>query len=418
LSLLDKIFGKKEPYAGEIKFNDLPAWLESKHKKISEDISRSTISTYSGIEKAQKDIRESLSSLEKATPEGRFHLKMVKIASSNRDNMAKQVRMLLENITLPKDNSIKTIMAFHDAAVQAIGVCLENMMKSYQYTKLLYADESKTVITDVNTLGRLLNELIEPINDQKHVLDALENSNKNILDIKNITSDIGSREKTIKDNQEKINILKTEIEEKQSALDRLRDSDSWKYYLKSRDDLDILENNARKKESEIKDIVSPMNKALNRLKQLSDSGRYTLKPEEKEGLNQCLLCPADVPPEFFIGFRKIIESDVLNIPPEKKEKFLEQISIAESSLGGLKTEYYELNKAVELKKDEITGMKVVNEEKEFMSELENLQNKLISYKKELEMSEKHTIALKEDIEKRRQELQQSISVIDRKVRVL
>ena len=418
MSLLDKIFGKKERSASEIEFNDLPAWLESKHKKISEDISRSTISTYSGIEKAQKDISESLSSLEKATPEGRFHLKMVKIASSNRDNMAKQVRMLLENITLPKDNSIKIIMAFHDASVQAIGVCLENMMKSYQYTKLLYADESKNVIADVNNLGRLLNELVEPINDQKNVLDALENANKNILDIKNITSDIGSRGKTIKDNQEKIIVLKKEIEEKQTSLGQVRDSGSWKYYLKSRDDLDILENKARKKESEIKDIVSPLNKALNRLKQLSDSGRYTLKHEEKEGLNQCLLCPAEVPPEFFIGFRKIIESDVLNIPPEKKDKFLEQISIAESSLGGLKKEYYEFNKAVELKKDEITRMKVVGEEKDLMDDLENLQNKLISSQKELEMSEKHMIALKKDIEKRRQELQQFVSVIDRKVRIL
>jgi len=418
LSLLDKIFGKKEPSAGEIKFNDLPAWLESKHKKISEDISRNTVSTYSDIERAQKDIRESLSLLEKAAPEGRFHLKMVKIASSNRDNMAKQVRMLLENITLPKDNSIKTIMAFHDAATQALSVCLENMMKSYQYTKLLYADESKNVITDVNNLGRLLNELVEPINNQKHVLDALENSNKSILNIKNITSDIGSREKTIKDDQEKIIILKKEIEEKQTALGQIRDSGSWKYYLKSRDDLDLLEINARKKESEIKDIVSPMNKALNRLKQLSDSGRYTLKPEEKEGLNQCLLCPADVPPEFFIGFRKIVESDVLNIPHEKKDKFLEQISIAESSLGGLKKEYYELNKAVELKKDEIKGMKEVSEEKELMGDLENLQNKLISSQKELEISEKHMMALKKDIEKGRQELQQFVSAIDRKVRIL
>jgi hypothetical protein len=415
LSLLDKIFGKKERSTGEIKFNDLPAWLESKHKNISDDISRNTVSIYSDIEKAQKDIRESLSALEKATPEGRFHLKMVKVASSNRDNMAKQVRMLLENITLPKDNSIKTIMAFHDAAIQAFGVCLDNMMKSYQYTKLLYIDESKNVIADVNSLGRLLNELIEPINSKKQVLDALDKAQELAGKIRGMNLETDLVEKSIYEYQKKSDSLKKGIEEKQEAQNLLKMSGPWEQYARSKEDLAFREAQAGKKLSEINGIISPLNKALNRLKQLSDSGRYTLKSEDREMLNFCLSCPADVPPEFFIEFQKIVESGVLNLP--KTDKLLSQIQLAASSFGGTRKEYFDILHDIEQKKEEISKMTVAKEEKGNSEILSDLREKLATTEKELESSKKQLESLKNNIGSNRNELQQYVSVIDGRAKV-
>ncbi len=88
MKLIDRIFGKTPP-AG-VTFDDLPEWLESKSRKISEEIGSEASSNFSGIRTALTAIKESTTELEKAEPEGRFHLKMVKIASSNRDNMNKQ----------------------------------------------------------------------------------------------------------------------------------------------------------------------------------------------------------------------------------------------------------------------------------------------------------------------------------------
>jgi hypothetical protein len=417
LKWIDRLFGKKEGFSPEITLDELPGWLESRSQKISGEISKYASSLYSHIESTLGEIKESTASLEEAELEGRFHLKMVKIATSNRDNMVKQVRMLLENITIPKSTDVATVVGFHDSAVQTLTVCLENMMKSYQYTKLVFLEESKQVIADVNALGRLLNQLIEPIKNQKNVLEAFEKVKLAIQNIKKTTLDIELGEKTIKENQEKIVHLKKEIEEKQKVLTLLRDSENWKQYTKYREDLILLENNARKKETEINSIILPLNKGLGRLKQLSDSGRYTLKPQSRDDLNLCLKDPKYANPEFFAEFQNIVESGILNLTPEKTNKILEQIKFAISSFGETKKEYHAIVIDIERKKDDISGLNIGREEKELTEKNALLQEKLIALENKVEISKNHLVSLRQALESTKQELQQNISVIDSKIRI-
>jgi NADH/NAD ratio-sensing transcriptional regulator Rex len=415
LKWIDRILGNKESRRDTISLEQLPVWLDSKSRKISDETSREVSSIFPGIEKTLLKIKNSTAELENKKPEGRFHLKMIKIATSNRDNMAKQVKMLMENIIIPKDKDVKTIIAFHESGMQTLGVCLDNMMKSYQYTKLVYFEESKNVIADVNSLGRLLNQLIEPINSKKHLLDALDKSQELVLTIRNITVDIDSMERSIKENDVKSVSLKKEIDEKQKSLNILLQSEPWAQYALSKDHLVLLETDAEKKSSEIKGIISPLTKAINRLKQLSDSGRHTLKPEDRDALNLCLSCPVDVPPEFFVMFQKIVESGDLNLP--KTDKLLPQIQLAASTLGEKRKEYQSILHNIGIKKDEISRMKVIGEEKELKDAVSTLQDKLILTEKELDTSRKQIELLKQDLGSKKQELQQNIMVIDSNVKL-
>lgn len=417
MSWINRLFGKKEEIS-EIRFDELPVWLDSRAKRLSDEIEQHASSVFSDIKEALEEIKESTALLEEAEPEGRFHLKMVKLAKSNRDNMAKQVRMLLENINIPQNADIAAIVAFHENALQTLTVCLENMMKSYQYTKLVFLEESKQVISDVNALGRLLNQLIEPINAQKNLLTAFDSARGIIQNIKSMESDIEAKEKAINENEEKIILLKKESEEKQKSLAQLRESEPWKQYIRSSEELVLLENDARRKEAEIKDIISPLNKALGRLKQLSESGRYTLKPESKEDLNFCRSNPVKVNPEFFIEFQNIVESGVLNLTPEKTGKIIEQAKLAISSLSLLKKEYQSLTLDVEKKKNELSGMRIAHEESDLAKNISSLQEKPAAMEKELETLKNQISSLKQDAELKRKELQQVVSVIDSRIRVL
>jgi len=398
-----------------ISLEQLSQWLDSKSRKISQETSGEVSSIFPGIEKTLLKIKNSTAELEHKKPEGRFHLKMVKIATSNRDNMAKQVKMLMENIIIPKDKDVKIIIAFYESGMQTLGVCLENMMKSYQYSKLVYFEESKNVIGDVNSLGRLLNQLIEPINSKKPLLDALDRSQELVRSIKNINVDIDSMERSIKENYVKTISLKNELDEKQISLNILLKSEPWKQYTSSKDHLVLLENDAEKKSSEIKGLISPLTKAINRLKQLSDSERLTLSSQDREALNLCLSCPVDVPPEFFVTFRKIVESGALNLP--KTDKLLPQIQLAALTLGEKKKEYYSLRQDIEQKNGEISNLKVIEEEKDQRKALSNLKDKLIMTEKELDTSRKQLELLKKDLGSKKQELQQNISVIDSNVKL-
>jgi hypothetical protein len=415
LKWIDKIFGNKDSRKETISFEKLPEWLDSKSRKISQETTAAVSSIYPDIQKTLIKIKNSTTDLQKSNPEGRFHLKLVKIAASNRDNMAKQVKMLLENIVIPKDKEVKTIIAFHESGMQTLGVCLENMMKSYQYTKLVYFEESKNVIADVNSLGRLLNQLIEPINSKKLLLDALGRSQELVLAIRNITVDIDSMERSIKEYDVKSISLKKDIDEKQKILNILLQSESWKQYALSKDHLVLLEADAEKKSSEINGIISPLTKAITRMKQLSDSSRLTLKPQDREALNLCLSCPIEVPPEFFITFQQIVESGDLNLP--KTDKLLPQIQIAASILGEKRKEYYSIRQDIERKNDELSNLKVIGEEKDQTKVLSTLQDKLIMTEKELDNSRKQLELLNKDLGSKKQELQQNISVIDSNVRL-
>ena len=304
MKLIERLFGKKDNAGESIAQDRLPEWLELMTRQISEKIEKDTAYLYPEIEKTLLRIKNDTAQLEKAKPEGTFHLKMVKVASSNRDNMAKQVRTLLENITIPREKGVKSIAAFHENATQTIGLCLENMMKSYQYTKLVYFEESKDVITDVNSLGRLLGELIEPINSKKQVLDSLDKARELVTLLMKAALDIGQTEKSIEEIEKKIISLKKEIEEKREAQNLLYAGESWKQYLRSRDDLILLEKDADNKSCEINNIISPLNKVINRLKQLSDSGRLILKSQDRDALNLCLSCPVEFPPGSLLNYKK------------------------------------------------------------------------------------------------------------------
>jgi hypothetical protein len=418
LKLIDKLFGKKQTSPSGITFDDLPVWLESRSKKISEEMGKDASSLYSEMGEALSAIKESTTALEEAMPEGRFHLKMVKVAASNRDNMSKQVRMLLDNINIPQATDIATIMTFHENSIQTLTVCLENMMKSYQYTKLVYFEESKELIAKVNALGRLLNQLIEPIDNKRNVLDALNIARTTIQNIRNINLDIAFNEKAVKEREEKIVLLKKELQEQEKALALLKESESWKEHIKSREELISLEIDARKKEDDLRGLILPLNKALSRLKQLSDSGRSTLAPEIKEGLNSCLSGQINVNPEFFIEFQKIVESGVLNLTTEKTNKILEQTKIILISLDSSKTEYHALTQDIEMQKEKISGLKVAVEEAGLEKRIAGLKDKTSALEKELELSRNRVESLKRDIESKRQELQQSVSVIDSRIRIL
>ncbi|HEY9247184.1 MAG TPA: hypothetical protein VIO11_10090, partial [Candidatus Methanoperedens sp.] len=350
-------------------------------------------------------------------PEGRFHLKMVKIATSNRDNMVKQVRMLTENISVPETIDVSTILLFHENAMQSLAVCLENMMKSHQYAKQVFLEESKQVIADVNELGRLLGRIVEPINERKSELEAFEKSRNLFRAIENSVHDSEKEINALRRDEENLVLLKKEIEQNQKSLSLLKDGKPMKQYQEEIRTLALLEDRAGQVEHDINALVLPLNKVLNRLKQLSESGRFTLKSEVRSELYQCLLDPKSVNPEFFYEVKGIIESGILNLATDQTDKMLEQLRLAGSSFAGQKKQYQSLQTDIRKKKEEISQMDIVHKEKDLTDAIRSLQDRLTHSEKGLEARKKRLVTLGEDIESKKRELQENVSIIDDSKRI-
>jgi hypothetical protein len=413
---VEKLFGKKTQDPIEIRFEELPSWLASSRERLSQG--RHAESLYSDIEDALLGIRKSALELEKAEPEGRFHLKMIKVASSNRDNMIKQVRLLMNNINIPKTTDIKTVLEFHENAIQTLTMCLENMMKSYQYTKLVFFEDSKKVIAEVNGLGRLLNQLVEPLNSNKKVLDAFDNAEKKILYINNLNPRINDEMKKIKELDEKIESLKKKLELNRENLAQLAESEQWKQYLNSKNDLVDLENKAKKAESNIITLLVPLNKPLQRLKQMNEAGKYDLPPAIKKDIHLCLTDPKSTCKEFFVDVQNIIQKDTVAFNPEKREKILEQIKYSVSNIGDFINEYKTIASFIKEKKDEIAGMNIVQEAANLRSRISSLQDNMAFAEKELDISKKPLKFLEDSVTLEKNELQQTVFSIDNRKRII
>lgn len=413
---IEKIFGKKEQEPIEIRFEELPAWLASVKGGLSEN--RHAASVYSGIEEALEEIGKSASELEKAEPEGRFHLKMIKTATSNRDNMVKQVRLLMNNINIPKSTDIKTVIEFHENAIQTLTMCLENMMKSYQYTKMVFHDDSKNVIAEVNEFGRLLNRLIEPINDNRNLLEAFEDAQNSIDGIKNTYSRIDSEKKIIREFDEKIKNLKKNIDSGNADLAHIKESKEWGFYIDCKNDLLDHENEANKLEAEINGLILPLNKPLLRIKQLNEDGKYDLEPAIKKELLSFLSDPKSVKPGFFVDIEKIILKDSGTFNPDKKDKILEQIRHAGEKLNVVNNEYQTIISGINSRKNEIASMNIVQEDADLRSRISGQQDDLDSAEKEIETSKKHLKSLEDDLNVKKNELQKAVFVIDNSKKIL
>jgi len=416
VSWIEKIFGKKVPDPIEIRFDELPKWLSSSRDKLSHG--KHTESVYLDIEAVLRGIEKSASELEKTEPEGRFHLKMVKIAISNRDNMVKQVRLLLTNINIPKTTDIKTVIEFHENGIQTLTMCLENMMKSYQYTKMVFFQDSKNVIAKVNELGRLLNQLVEPIGGNKKVLVAFDNAEKSVLNITNQISRIEDQKKTTIELNKKVDYIKKNIELDSENLVRISGSEQWIQYLNSKNELVDLENIAKDAESDINTLLVPLNKPLQRLKQLNDARKYELSPALKKDLQSFLTDPKSTSSEFLIDIQNIIQKDTIAFNPEKREKILEQIEYSISKIGDFMKEYQTIASRISAKKDEIGKMNIVLEEADTSERISMLQEDLASVEKELELSKKLLVSLEESIALEKNQLQQTVNSIDNRKRIL
>lgn len=410
MSWIEKIFGKKVPDPIEIRFDEITKWLSSRRDKLSHG--KHAESVYRDIEEALRGIEKSASELEKTEPEGRFHLKMVKIAISNRDNMVKQVRLLLTNINIPKTTDIKTVIEFHENGIQTLTMCLENMMKSYQYTKMVFFQDSKNVIAKVNELGRLLNQLVEPIGGNKKVLVAFDNAEKSVLNITNLISRIEDQKKIILELGKKVDYIKKNIELDSENLVRISGSEQWIQYLNSKNELADLENMAKDAESDINTLLVPLNKPLQRLKQLNDAKKYELSPDFKKELQSFLTDPKSASSEFLIEVQNIIQKDTIAFNPEKREKILEQIEYSVSKIGDFMKEYQTIASRILAKKDEMAKMNIVLEEADTSERISMLRDELSSVEKEHELSKKLLVSLEESIALEKNQLQQTVYSID------
>ncbi|MDD3872990.1 MAG: cell surface protein [Methanosarcina sp.] len=418
---IKKLFGRKEDSSEstdfeEISFEDLPTWLDTRSQKISSRVEEDISGLLREFEVSLSALNESNTRLAEARVEGNFDIRAVKRAKSNRENVTKQVTMLVDKIKMQENRDFRALESFYAAATQSLDTCLENMNRSFRYTRVVFPEESKEVSESLANLGKVFNELREVILTNKKEIDAIEAAYSNIDKVEELSASIAANELEFEARNQKVQALKAEASGASQALKDFRKGAAWQNLQKLQAEFTETTEKLRKAEAGLSSLILPLSGHLSRIKKLHESGRYTLKPEIKKQLDICLENPIQVAPSFFPELQKIFEDNTLDMQAQKKEKALLQVKAAISSFPERKNEYLEALQEFETKKAEIEGLDTGK-----LTELEHKEAELLSrislFEEDIQDSEKKLAALREELEQRKENLLASISLTDSGIKV-
>ena len=418
---IKKLFGRKEDSSEktdfkEISFEDLPTWLDTRSQKISSRVEEDISGLLREFEVSLSALNESNTRLAEARVEGNFDIRAVKRAKSNRENVTKQVTMLVDKIKMQENRDFRALESFYAAATQSLDTCLENMNRSFRYTRVVFPEESKEVSESLANLGKVFNELREVILTNKKEIDAIEAAYSNIDKVEELSASIAANELEFESRNQKVQALKAEASGASQALKDFRKGAAWQNLQKLQAEFTETTEKLRKAEAGLSSLILPLSGHLSRIKKLHESGRYTLKPEIKKQLDICLENPIQVDPSFFPELQKIFEDNALDMQAQKKEKALLQVKAAISSFPERKNEYLEALQEFETKKAEIEGSDTGK-----LTELEHKEAELLSrislLEEDIQDSEKKLAVLREELEQRKENLLASISLIDSGIKV-
>ena len=205
---IKKLFGRKEDSSEktdfkEISFEDLPTWLDTRSQKISSRVEKDVSGLLREFEVSLSALNESNTKLAEARVEGDFDIRAVKRAKSNRENVTKQVTMLIDKIKVQENKDFRALESFYATATQNLDTCLENMNLSFRYTRVVFPEESKEVSESLASLGKVFNELREVILVNKKEMDAIEAAYSNINEVEELLASIAANELELESRNQK-----------------------------------------------------------------------------------------------------------------------------------------------------------------------------------------------------------------------
>ena len=331
MKFIEKIFGKKEEAPSKLtfKFNELPAWLEKEGKSTFTELGAHIGHKYSEINTALEDLSEAKERLVDASFGEKVYKRLAKAGASNRDNLVKNLDIIIEKTVIPEDTDPFEAYQFQLDAKSVLKTCLENAVKSQQYVKALFPEEYKDIFGGLKHLDVLLDELVAPINAVKDELDAYNKLPEDIELIRQMQQQIPTGQNNINELTGKYETLKTELGSEEARLEEIEAGDEFSHARELEDQARILKGQISEVDSNLSGLFAQLSKALSRMEKQDGSGRHIMSAESRKVLKILKDEPVSALDSDLTGFlvemKTRVEDGSLGLKQQKMNKTLEQI---------------------------------------------------------------------------------------------
>ncbi len=331
MKFIKRIFGKKEDIPKEIsiKIDDLSVWIETESQKQFSVLRSDIKQKYDEISATLENLSTSRDQLKDAEFGEKTYKRLAKAGTSNRDNLIKNINVLIERTIIPEDIDPSKAVEFYIDMKSTLKTCLDNTTRSQEYVKLIFPEGYKVVVIDLKRLDTLLDELMYFIDGVKDELDVYTKLPEDIEIINQSQHQIKEMTDNIPQLEAKYESLKNNLH---TGEDRLAEMERSKEIIKANElekQIKTLNDRIFGINSNVKELFAPLSKALLRMQKQHESGRHTLSSINSNHLRTLIEDPAlilgnDIN-SFLSEIRKSVEDGTLGLKQQKANKTTEQI---------------------------------------------------------------------------------------------
>lgn len=331
MKFIKRIFGNKEDIPKEIsiKIDDLSVWIETESQKQFSVLRSDIKQKYDEISATLENLSTSRDQLKDAKFGEKTYKRLAKAGTSNRDNLIKNINVLIERTIIPEDIDPSKAVEFYIDMKSTLKTCLDNTTRSQEYVKLIFPEGYKVVVIDLKRLDTLLDELMYFIEGVKDELDVYTKLPEDIEIINQSRHQIKEMTDNIPQLEAKYESLKNNLH---TGEDRLAEMERSEEIIKANElekQIKTLNDRISGINSNVKELFAPLSKALLRMQKQHESGRHTLSSINSNNLRTLIEDPAlilgnDIN-SFLNEIRKSVEDGTLGLKQQKANKTTEQI---------------------------------------------------------------------------------------------
>lgn len=415
---LNKILGKqnqqKPRTADTVAFHDLKGWVSDRTRAELGGFFESAAQIFAEIEATKEELIRDIKTLEAADPP-ELPSRVLRVGLAARDSMIKQINVMIDRISTPAMD-YPDIMEFCRSVDIVLDSTIEKSAKSHHRAKYLFPKEVGAVFTDLRNIKISLAKLRDLLDREGAKIKGFDEITGTIQRIDDIKRDVVSGNSNIKKNDSKIDEIKREISDCTAKLEQLSQSKEWSSFVELEGRLKERGMEANNIESNVTELFIPLNKALNRMKKQSESGRYTLSKKQKELLNVCLENPisADVADvnDFLREMLQIVESGALGLKDKKRDKIVDQIDQIMDSFAPKKERYDTLKSETHEVEHQISDLTISKTKTALEGQLSEKNREIAQINEDLVNQGEELKMRSEELEDLKAELSDAVNLIE------
>ncbi len=342
LKWLNKIIGKEtRQETPAIAFHEVENWVADELKADLDGFFKSASRIFAEIEETEEQLVRDIGVFETAEPP-EMPPRVLKVGLAARDNIIKQINMLIDKINIPPMD-YSAIREFYVTAHTNLENMLEKSVKSHHSARYLFPKEVGVVISDVRDVKKLLTKLKLLIDGKEDLMGTFDGISGVIQDIIDLQDTIVEHNLRIKNAGSELEGFRHKSDNCTARLEQLSDSTEWGSFVELETGLKRACEARDAIETGVMEMFMPLNKAFKRMEKQDASGRHTLSAKQKESLDMSLKTPiemdaADVT-DFMIGVCKLLENDVLGLKDRNRDKAISQTKQIMDSFASKKDTY-------------------------------------------------------------------------------